>query len=109
MACHLGAVPSLTPFTRCPAGSLRAPAGLVIAVTRETFFCGGSKTGKSLMTFVRAVTMLALAQEALDRCGNNADAAQVYLFERLRSDERLLETLVKSAVEYERQERLHSS
>jgi hypothetical protein len=53
--------------------------------------------------------MLALAQEALDRCGNNADAAQAYLFERLRSDETLLETLVKSAVEYERQERLHSS
>jgi hypothetical protein len=61
------------------------------------------------MTFVRAVTMLALAQEALDRCGNNADAAQAYLFERLRGDEKLLETLVKSAVEYERQERLHSS
>jgi hypothetical protein len=53
--------------------------------------------------------MLALAQEALDRCGNNADAAQAYLLERLRSDEKLLEILVKSAVEYERQERLHSS
>ena len=53
--------------------------------------------------------MLALAQEALDRCGNNADVAQAYLLERLRGDERLLETLVKSAVEYERQERLHSS
>jgi hypothetical protein len=61
------------------------------------------------MTFVRAVTMLALAQEALDRWANNADAAQAYLLERLRVDERLLETLVKSAVEYERQERLHSS
>ena len=45
--------------------------------------------------------MLALAQEALDRCGNNADAAQAYLLERLRSDEKLLETLVKSAVEYD--------
>ena len=78
-------------------------------LTSVALFCGGSKTGKSFMTFVRAVTMLALAQEALDRCGNNADAAQTYLFERLRSDETLLETLVKSAVEYERQERLHSS
>jgi hypothetical protein len=61
------------------------------------------------MTFVRAVTMLALAQEALDQCDNNADAAQAYLLERLRNDEKLLETLIKSAVEYERQERLHSS
>ena len=69
----------------------------------------GAQTGKLSMTFVRTVTMLALAQEALDRCGNNADVAQAYLLERLRGDERLLETLVKSAVEYERQERLHSS
>jgi hypothetical protein len=61
------------------------------------------------MTFVRTVTMLALAQEALDRCNNDADAAQVYLSKRLRSDEKLLETLIKSAIEYERQERLHSS
>ena len=53
--------------------------------------------------------MLALAQEALDQCGNDADAAQAYLLGRLRSDEKLPETLVKSAVEYERQERLHSS
>jgi hypothetical protein len=53
--------------------------------------------------------MLALAQEALDQCDNNADAAQAYLLERLRNDEKLLETLIKSAVEYERQERLHSS
>ena len=61
------------------------------------------------MTFVRTITMLALAQEALDRFENNADAAQVYLLELLRSDNKLLETLVRSAVEYERQERLHSS
>jgi len=53
--------------------------------------------------------MLALAQEALDRFENNADAAQAYLSDRLRSDDKLLETLVRSAVEYERQERLHSS
>jgi len=53
--------------------------------------------------------MLALAQEALDRFENNADAAQVYLLELLRSDNKLLETLVRSAVEYERRERLHSS
>jgi hypothetical protein len=61
------------------------------------------------MTFVRTVTMLGLAQEALDRCDNNADAAQTYLLKQLRSDEKLLETLVKSAIEYERQERMHSS
>jgi len=53
--------------------------------------------------------MLGLAQEALDRCDNNADAAQTYLLKQLRSDEKLLETLVKSAIEYERQERMHSS
>ena len=61
------------------------------------------------MTFVRTVTMLALAQEALDRCNNDADAAQAYLSKRLRCDEKLLESLIKSAIEYERQERLHSS
>jgi len=61
------------------------------------------------MTFVRTVTMLALAQEALDRCNNDADAAQAYLSKRLRSDEKLLESLIKSAIEYERQERLRSS
>ena len=48
--------------------------------------------------------MLALAQEALDRCGNNADAARAYLSKRLRDDGELRETLVKSAIEYERQE-----
>jgi hypothetical protein len=69
----------------------------------------GAQTGKLSMTFVRTVTMLALAQDALDRFENNADAAQAYLSERLRSDGKLLETLVRSAVEYERQERLHSS
>ena len=56
------------------------------------------------MTFARAVTMLALAQEALDRFNDNADAARAYLSKRLRDDGELRETLVKSGIEYERQE-----
>jgi hypothetical protein len=54
------------------------------------------------MTIVRTVTMLTLARQALERCDNNADAAQAYLSERLRNDAELLEALVKSAIEYER-------
>jgi hypothetical protein len=46
--------------------------------------------------------MLTLARQALERCDNNADAAQAYLSERLRNDAELLEALVKSAIEYER-------
>ena len=69
----------------------------------------GPKQGNCPMTFERTVTMLALAQEALDRFENNADAARAYLSKRLRDDGELRETLVKSAIEYERQERLHSS
>jgi hypothetical protein len=49
-----------------------------------------------------------LAREALERCGNNADDAVAYLSERLRDDNELREALVKSAVEYERLEELHS-
>jgi hypothetical protein len=60
------------------------------------------------MAFVRSVTMLMLAREALERFGNNADDAIAYLSERLRDDSSLREALVKSAVEYERLEELHS-
>jgi hypothetical protein len=60
------------------------------------------------MAFVRSVTMLMLAREALERFGNNADDAIAYLSERLRDDSELREALVKSAVEYERLEELHS-
>jgi hypothetical protein len=60
------------------------------------------------MAFARSVTMLMLAREALQRCGNNADDAIAYLSERLRDDNELREALVKSAVEYERLEELHS-
>jgi hypothetical protein len=60
------------------------------------------------MAFVRSVTMLMLAREALERFGNNADDAIAYLSERLRDDNELREALVKSAVEYERLEELHS-
>jgi hypothetical protein len=60
------------------------------------------------MAFVRSVTMLMLAREALERSGNNADHAIAYLSERLRDDNELREALVKSAVEYERLEVLHS-
>jgi hypothetical protein len=52
--------------------------------------------------------MLGLAREALERFGNNADAATSYLSQRLRDDSELREALVKSAVEYERLEELHS-
>jgi hypothetical protein len=60
------------------------------------------------MAFVRSVTMLSLAREALERCGNNADDAVAYLSQRLVDDTELCEALVKSAVEYERLEELHS-
>ena len=56
------------------------------------------------MTIVRSVTMLSLAREALERCDNDANAAQVYLSERLLNDGQLREALVKSAIEYERLE-----
>ena len=46
--------------------------------------------------------MLSLAREALERCDNNADAAQTYLSERLLNDGQLREALVQAAVEYER-------
>jgi len=54
------------------------------------------------MAIVRSVTMLSLAREALERCNNNADAAQTYLSERLLNDGQLREALVQAAVEYER-------
>ena len=60
------------------------------------------------MTIARTITMLALAREALEKFGNNADAAASYLSQRLRDDSELREALVKSAVEYERLEELHS-
>ena len=60
------------------------------------------------MTIVRSVTMLSLAREALERCNNDVDAAQVYLTERLLNDGQLREALVKSAVEYERLEMMEA-
>jgi hypothetical protein len=60
------------------------------------------------MPIARTITMLALAREALEKFGNNADAATSYLLQRLRDDSELREALVKSAVEYERLEELHS-
>jgi SOS response regulatory protein OraA/RecX len=52
--------------------------------------------------------MLALAREALEKFDNNVDAAISYLSQRLRDDSELREALVKSAVEYESLEELHS-
>ena len=46
--------------------------------------------------------MLSLARDALERSANDADAAQVYLSERLLHDGQLREALVKAAVEYEK-------
>jgi hypothetical protein len=52
--------------------------------------------------------MLSLAREALERCGNDANAAQIYLTERLLNDEQLREALVRSAIEYERLEMMEA-
>jgi len=52
--------------------------------------------------------MLALAREALERFGNDADAAQAYLSERLVNDEQLREALVKAAIEYESRDMMES-
>jgi hypothetical protein len=60
------------------------------------------------MPFTRTVTMLALAREALERFGNNADAAQAYLSERLVNDEQLREALVRAAIEYERRDMIET-
>ena len=68
----------------------------------------GFNRGKLSMTFVRSVTMLSLAREALERCDNDASAAQAYLSERLLNDAQLREALVKSAIEYERFEMMES-
>jgi hypothetical protein len=54
------------------------------------------------MAIVRSVTMLSLARDALERSANDADAAQVYLSERLLNDGQLREALVKAAIEYEK-------
>jgi hypothetical protein len=54
------------------------------------------------MAIVRSVTMLSLARDALERTANDADAAQVYLSERLLNDGQLREALVKAAIEYEK-------
>lgn len=54
------------------------------------------------MAIERSVTMLSLARDALERSANDADAAQVYLSERLLHDGQLREALVKAAVEYEK-------
>ena len=60
------------------------------------------------MPITRTVTMLALAREALERFDNNTDDAFAYLSQRLVDDTELREALVKSAVEYERLDELHS-
>jgi hypothetical protein len=65
-------------------------------------FALGVKQAKLSTAIVRSVTMLSLAREALERCDNNADAAQTYLSERLLNDGQLREALVQAAVEYER-------
>ena len=54
------------------------------------------------MAIVRSVTMLSLARDALERSANDADAAQVYLSERLLNDGQLRDALVKAAIEYEK-------
>ena len=54
------------------------------------------------MAIERSVTMLNLARDALERCANDADAAQAYLSERLLNDAQLREALVKAAIEYEK-------
>jgi hypothetical protein len=46
--------------------------------------------------------MLSLARDALEHSANDADAAQVYLSERLLNDGQLREALVKAAIEYEK-------
>jgi hypothetical protein len=66
--------------------------------------CSGAQNWELCMPFTRTVTMLALARESLERFDNDADAAQVYLSERLVNDTQLREALVKSAIEYERRE-----
>jgi hypothetical protein len=60
------------------------------------------------MTIARTITMLSLARDALEKFGDNADDAIAYLSQRLRDDSELREALVKSAVEYESLEELHS-
>jgi hypothetical protein len=60
------------------------------------------------MTIARTITMLSLTREDFwEKFGDNADAATSYLSQRLRDDSEFGEALVKSAVEYKRQE-LHS-
>jgi hypothetical protein len=68
----------------------------------------GFKQRKLSMTIVRSVTMLSLAREALERCDNDANAAQTYLSERLLNDEQLREALVRSAIEYEKLEMMEA-
>ena len=60
------------------------------------------------MAFVRSVTMLSLAREALEKFNGNADDAFAYLSQRLRDDSELREALVKSAIDYEKLEQLFS-
>jgi hypothetical protein len=60
------------------------------------------------MTFKRTVTMLALARDALERFNDNGDEAFAYLSRRLVDDNELREALVKSAIEYEKLEKLNS-
>ena len=54
------------------------------------------------MAIVRSVTMLSLARDALEHSADDADAAQVYLSERLLNDGQLREALVRAAIEYEK-------
>jgi hypothetical protein len=60
------------------------------------------------MTFTRTVTMLALARDALERFNDNGDEAFAYLSQRLVDDNELREALVRSAIEYEKLEKLVS-
>ena len=54
------------------------------------------------MAIVRSVTMLSLARDALEHSADDADAAQVYLSERLLNDGQLRDALVKAAIEHEK-------
>jgi len=52
--------------------------------------------------------MLALARDALERFNDNGDEAFAYLSQRLVDDNELREALVRSAIEYEKLEKLVS-
>jgi hypothetical protein len=64
------------------------------------------ETLKLVLFAIGMIVWWALA--LLERCDNDANAAQAYLSERLLSDGQLREALVKSAIEYERLEMIEA-